>query len=246
MTDLEFYEVRYSERRRASSAGSAPCTWIPVQNCIIMATVNLAACKIAASCSTGRWQTLLLVGVLNVVFATVTGLWGVLVIDMIQFFIKMTAVTAAAFFAIKAVGGLDTMLAKPLGRHGPNGVHFLNMLRTSRATGTWPSPSHHAPGRPVVAVWLPGRRAGGGQLYRPADAGLEVEKDSLGAVLFFNNRPTTSSGPGRGSSSPLLDQHLPQLGDIQKAFPTLRPRASSDTTSPTPPMLKFMPVGSSA
>jgi hypothetical protein len=37
-------------------------------------------------------------GVLNVVFAAHSGLWGVLVIDMIQFFIKMTAVIAAAYF----------------------------------------------------------------------------------------------------------------------------------------------------
>ncbi len=46
---------------------------------------------------------------LNVVFAAHSGLWGVLVIDMIQFFIKMTAVIAAAYFALKApqVGGLS-------------------------------------------------------------------------------------------------------------------------------------------
>ena len=46
---------------------------------------------------------------LNVVFAAHSGLWGVLVIDMIQFFIKMTAVIAAAYFAVNApqVGGLE-------------------------------------------------------------------------------------------------------------------------------------------
>ena len=64
---------------------------------MIMATVNLAACKIAGILfGLERWQTLLVVGVLNVVFAAHSGLWGVLVIDMIQFFIKMTAVIAAA------------------------------------------------------------------------------------------------------------------------------------------------------
>jgi len=48
-----------------------------------------------------RWQTLLAVGLLNVVFAAHSGLWGVLVIDMIQFFIKMSAVIAAAYFAVR-------------------------------------------------------------------------------------------------------------------------------------------------
>ncbi len=37
---------------------------------------------------------------MNVFFASESGLWGVLVIDMIQFFIKMTAVIAAAYFAV--------------------------------------------------------------------------------------------------------------------------------------------------
>ena len=63
--------------------------------------MNLAACKIAGILfGLDRWQTLALVGVLNVVFAAYSGLWGVLVIDMIQFFIKMSAVIAAAYFAV--------------------------------------------------------------------------------------------------------------------------------------------------
>ena len=107
MTDLEFYELRYSGKAASVVRGFRSVYLGFLFNCIIMATVNLAACKIAAILfGLERWQTLLLVGLLNVVFATFTGLWGVLVIDMIQFFIKMTAVIAAAYFAIRAVGGL--------------------------------------------------------------------------------------------------------------------------------------------
>ena len=134
MTDLEFYELRYSGKAASVVRGFRSVYLGFLFNCIIMATVNLAACKIAAILfGLDRWQTLLLVGVLNVVFATVTGLWGVLVIDMIQFFIKMTAVIAAAFFAVKAVGGLDSMLAKLSAVTGPNGVHFLNILPNFRS-----------------------------------------------------------------------------------------------------------------
>ena len=57
---------------------------------------------------------------LNVVFAAHSGLWGVLVIDMIQFFIKMTAVIAAAYFALGAgVGGLSGLVSQALGQSGP-------------------------------------------------------------------------------------------------------------------------------
>src|SRR5215831_20688811 len=93
MTDLEFYELRYSGKAASLVRGFRAVYLGLFFNCIIMATVNLAACKIAAILfGMERWQTLLAVGLLNVVFATHSGLWGVLVIDMVQFFIKMTAV----------------------------------------------------------------------------------------------------------------------------------------------------------
>src|SRR5512136_3398151 len=113
MTDLEFYEIRYSGKAAGFVRGFRSVYLGFFFNCMIMATVNLAACKIAGILfGLERWQTLLAVGVLNVVFATHSGLWGVLVIDMIQFFLKMTAVIAAAYFAVRHIGGLDAMVQK--------------------------------------------------------------------------------------------------------------------------------------
>jgi len=114
LTDLEFYEVRYSGTAAGVVRGFRALYLGFFFNCMIMATVNLAACKIAAILfGLERWQTLAAVGLLNVAFAAHSGLWGVLVIDMIQFFIKMTAVIAAAYFALHApgVGGLDGLIA---------------------------------------------------------------------------------------------------------------------------------------
>src|SRR5512136_2721132 len=89
LTDLEFYELRYSGWAASMVRGFRSVYLGLFFNCMIMATVNLAACKIAAILfGLPRWQTLALVGALNVIFATHSGLWGVLVIDMIQFFIK--------------------------------------------------------------------------------------------------------------------------------------------------------------
>src|SRR6476620_4067837 len=69
-----------------------------------MAMVTLAACKIANILfGLPPWETILICGAFNVVFAAHAGLWGVLVIDMVQFFIKMTAVIAAAYFSLKEV-----------------------------------------------------------------------------------------------------------------------------------------------
>jgi SSS family solute:Na+ symporter len=115
MTDLEFYEIRYSGGAARAVRGFRAVYLGLFFNCMIMATVNLAACKIAGVLfGLERWQTLVGVGLLNVVFAAHSGLWGVLVIDMIQFFIKMSAVIAAAYFAVNApeVGGLDALVTR--------------------------------------------------------------------------------------------------------------------------------------
>src|SRR5438105_10875194 len=133
MTDLEFYELRYSGKAAGFVRGFRSVYLGLFFNCMIMATVNLAACKIAGILfGMPRWQTLLIIGVLNVTFAAHSGLWGALVIDMIQFFIKMTAVVAAAWFAVKHVGGLHVMLerlsAPRLAPDGKHWLHYLNVL----------------------------------------------------------------------------------------------------------------------
>src|SRR6476469_7359752 len=131
MTDLEFYESRYSGAPASVVRGFRAVYLGLLFNCMIMATVNLAACKIAGILfGLERWQTLVLVGALNVVFAAMSGLWGVLVIDMIQFFIKMSAVIAAAYFALMApqVAELHGVIVKFSALHGSNGSNYLNNL----------------------------------------------------------------------------------------------------------------------
>ena len=105
MTDLEFYEHRYSGTAASVVRGFRALYLGLFFNCFIMGMVTLAACKIANILfGMPAWQTIVVCGILNVVFAAHSGLWGVLVIDMIQFFIKMTAVFAAAWFSRVEVG----------------------------------------------------------------------------------------------------------------------------------------------
>src|SRR6188474_2804486 len=79
MTDLEFYEIRYSGRAASVVRGFRAVYLGLLFNCMIMGMVTLAACKIANILfAMPPWQTLLLVGSVNVVFAAYAGLWGVL------------------------------------------------------------------------------------------------------------------------------------------------------------------------
>ncbi len=246
MTDLEFYEIRYSGKAAGFVRGFRSIYLGLFFNCMIMATVNLAACKIAAILfGLERWQTLLLVGTLNVIFATHSGLWGVLVIDMIQFFIKMTAVIAAAYFALQLpqVGGLSGLVEKLSSIKGPGGLNYLDILPDF--TNNWDM-AVAVFILPIAvqwwAVWYPGAEPGGGSYIAQRMLASKSEKDSLGAVLFFNIahyvlRPWPWILVGLCS---LII--YPQLSDIQKAFPNLDPNLLGHDIA-YPAMLKFLPVG---
>lgn len=246
LTDLEFYEIRYSGTAASAVRGFRAVYLGLLFNCLIMATVNLAACKIAGILfGLERWQTLAFVGLLNVAFAAHSGLWGVLVIDMIQFFIKMTAVVAAAYFALKhpAVGGLDGLISQLSTMKGPEGINYLNVLPDF--TNNWDM-AVAVFIIPIAvqwwSVWYPGAEPGGGSYIAQRMLASKSEKDALGAVLFFNVahyvlRPWPWILVGLAS---ILV--YPQLSDIQTAFPNLDPKLLGHDIA-YPAMLKFLPVG---
>ncbi|MEK7833932.1 MAG: sodium:solute symporter family protein, partial [Acidobacteriota bacterium] len=246
LTDLEFYEIRYSGNAASAVRGFRAVYLGLLFNCLIMASVNLAACKIAGILfGLERWQTLLFVGLLNVAFAAHSGLWGVLVIDMIQFFIKMTAVIAAAYFAVKLpqVGGLDGLVTKLSAMKGPDGINYLNVLPDF--TNNWDM-AVAVFIIPIAvqwwSVWYPGAEPGGGSYMAQRMLASKSEKDALGAVLFFNIAHYVLR-PWPWILVALASILVyPQLSDIQAAFPHLDPSLLGHDIA-YPAMLKFLPVG---
>jgi Na+/proline symporter len=246
LTDLEFYELRYSGKAAGAVRGFRAVYLGLFFNCIIMATVNLAACKIAAILfGLPRWETLIAVGMLNVIFATHSGLWGVLVIDMIQFFIKMSAVIAAAYFAVNLpqVGGLSGMVDKLSRVRGPGGLNYLSLLPDF--TNNWDL-AVAVFIIPIAvqwwSVWYPGAEPGGGSYIAQRMLASKSEKDSLGGTLFFNVahyvlRPWPWILVGLASIIV-----YPELSDIQKAFPDLDPKLLGHDIA-YPAMLRFLPAG---
>lgn len=246
LTDLEFYELRYSGKAASAVRGFRAVYLGLFVNCVIMATVNLAACKIAAILfGFERWQTLLAVGLLNVVFATHSGLWGVLVIDMIQFFIKMTAVIAAAYFAVELpqVGGMHGLVDKLSAIRGPGGINYLNMLPDFKSNWDLAMAVFILPiAVQWWAVWYPGAEPGGGSYIAQRMLASKSEKDALGGTLFFNLahyvlRPWPWILVGLASIIV-----YPTLADIQRAFPHLDPTLVGHDIA-FPAMLRFLPAG---
>ena len=267
MTDLEFYEHRYSGTAASVVRGFRAISLGLFFNCFIMGMVTLAACKIANILfGMPAWQTIVVCGILNVVFAAHSGLWGVLVIDMVQFFIKMTAVFAAAWFSLVEVGrrltgeasgwaGLKALVAK------------LSTQQVVTTAGVPVMSASDGKGQPILdmlpnftmselalmifilpiaiswwANWYPGAEPGGGSYIAQRMLASKSEKDSLGGTLFFNIAHYVLR-PWPWIITALCSIIVyPDLAAIKSAFPNADP-ALIGHDSAFPAMLMFLPVG---
>ncbi|HEY7114573.1 MAG TPA: sodium:solute symporter family protein [Thermoanaerobaculia bacterium] len=238
LTDLEFYEIRYSGRPAGFVRGFRAVYLGLFFNCVIMATVNLAAVKIAnIALGWPMGKTLLICSVITIFFASVSGLWGVLVTDSIQFGITMTGTLAMAWFALKhpAVGGLSGLLRKTdpsrlnlLPDFSNRGL-LLSVLVIPLTIQWW-------------SVWYPGAEPGGGSYIAQRMLASKSEKDALTGTLFFNAmhyavRPWPWILVALAS---LLV--YPDLGEIRRAFPHVQASLIGHDMA-YPAMLRFLPAG---
>ncbi|HEX6313703.1 MAG TPA: sodium:solute symporter family protein [Gemmatimonadaceae bacterium] len=238
LTDLEFYEIRYSGEPAKYVRGFRAVYLGLVFNCFIMATVNLAAVKIAnIVLGWDMTQTLVVCAVLNVAFAATSGLWGVLVTDFIQFGIAMTGSFATAYYALKQpqVGGLSNLID----RIEPSTLALLPDF------GDW-SLTLAVLIIPLTiqwwSVWYPGAEPGGGSYIAQRMLAARSENDALKGTLFFNFahyalRPWPWIIVGLASM--LV---YPQLTDIAREFPHVDQSLIGHDMA-YPAMLKFLPVG---
>ena len=83
---------------------------------MIMATVTLAAIKIGGVLlGIDKYTTVLVAGTITVVYSATSGLWGVVVTDLLLFVIAMVGAVAAAYYALAQpeVGGLAGLVSNP-------------------------------------------------------------------------------------------------------------------------------------
>jgi solute:Na+ symporter, SSS family len=238
LTDLEFYELRYS---------GAPAKWVRgfraiylglFFNIVIMATVNLAAAKISnVLLGWPMGRTLLICSLLNVAFAATSGLWGVLVTDFIQFGIAMTGSFAAAYYALQRpeVGGLHGLIA----RTNPSVIRMVPDL------GNW------SVALPIFivplavqwwATWYPGAEPGGGSYIAQRMLAARTERDALSGTLFFNVAHYALR-PWPWIIVALCSMIVfPTLPDLSRALPNVDPRLIGHDLA-YPAMLTFLPEG---
>jgi SSS family solute:Na+ symporter len=238
LTDLEFYEIRYSGRPATFVRGFRAVYLGLFFNCVIMATVNLAAVKIAnVMLGWPMWQTLLVCSVLNIAFAATSGLWGVLVTDFIQFGIALSGSFAAAYFAVKQpeVGGLVELFRRvdpAVLRLVPDFSDWgmaLSVMIIPLTVQWW-------------SVWYPGSEPGGGSYIAQRMLASKSESDALRGTLFFQFAHYALR-PWPWIIVALASMLVfPTLGDIARTFPYVDQKLIGHDMAYSA-MLKFLPSG---
>jgi SSS family solute:Na+ symporter len=239
MTDLEFYELRYSGRP-AMAVRAFRAVYLGVFfNVMVMATVSLAAIKISAvMLGASPWQTILVAGSVTLIFSSMGGFVGVVFSDLVLFAISMLGAVAAAWFALDhpAVGDLPSLL-----EHA-NVRDKLSML---------PDFSNHEQALMIFIipltlqwwnVWYPGSEPGGGGYVAQRMLAAKNERHAMGAVLLFQIahyalRPWPWIVVALASLVV-----FPDIASIQAAFPAIDPGVISDDFA-YPAMLTFLPTG---
>ncbi len=196
LTDVEFAEIRYSGKPAAFLRGFRSLyLGLPI-NCIIMGWVNLAMVKILMIIfGVTKLHALMLVFAIMLVTAmisTLSGLWGVLVMDLFQFVLKMGMVIILAYFSVKAVGGMGMLKEK---------LMALDAAKEAASGGQGSilsfTPTVGSPWMPMItffvyiainwwATWYPGAEPGGGGYIAQRIFCAKDEKNSLLATLWFN------------------------------------------------------------
>ena len=191
MTDVEFAELRYSGPAAAFLRGfRALYLGVPI-NCIVIGWVNLAMLKILQVTlgldQAGALWALFAMLAFTAFYTTLAGLWGVLVTDLVQFVLKMGMVVALAWFAVRAVGGLDALEAQIRALDEAAGAGSRLTFFPARDSAWMPAITLFVYlGVNWWASWYPGAEPGGGGYVAQRIFSARDEREGLFATLWFN------------------------------------------------------------
>ena len=183
LTDLEFYELRYSGKEAAFLRGFRAIYLGVFFNVMIMATVCLAAIKIGGILfGLEPWESVVYASIITVLYSSLGGLRGVIYTDFLQFIIAMIGSVWAAIYIIDLpeIGGLGNLLAH---ENVSDKLNFLPDFSDTQALWTLLI-------IPIAvqwwSVWYPGAEPGGGGYVAQRMLSAKDEKNAVGATLLFN------------------------------------------------------------
>mgnify|MGYP002622626564 CR=1 FL=1 len=196
LTDVEFIELRYSGKPAAILRGFKSLYLGIFMNVIIMGWVNLAMSKILVGMFPeyiNDSNVLYYIGacmLLTALYSAMSGLWGVVMTDAVQFTLAMIGCIILAIVVVSqpeigGVSGLQEKLPEWAFQFTPNvsaetpvqdtaGILSLTLISFLAFIGIqwW-------------ASWYPGAEPGGGGYIAQRMMSAKDEKNSLFATLFF-------------------------------------------------------------
>lgn len=185
ITDVEFIELRYGGKPASILRGFRAIYLAFPINCIILGWVTVGMAKILTVVTgADQWMVILALYLLIGIYIAISGLWGVVVTDFIQFIIAMGGSITLAWLAVDHVGGLDQLHTKLVAEFGPDPwVLSLNPISSPEillATAlVWV-------GMMWWASWYPGSEPGGGGYIAQRMFSAKDEKNAVGGTLLFN------------------------------------------------------------
>lgn len=239
LTDVEFYELRYSGKAATFLRGFRALYLGLIFNVMVMGAVSLAAVKFGeVMLGIPGWATLLIAGSITLFYSALGGLKAVIITDFVQFVIAMIGSIWACIYLvnIEEVGGVANML-----QHA-NVVEKLNLLPSFAEPSVW-VPVLLVP---IAVQWwasyYPGAEPGGGGYIAQRMFSAKNEKHAIGATFFFN-LAHYALRPWPWILIALASLVVfPELSDIEKAFPNLSAsKLGHDVAYPA--MLTFLPTG---
>jgi Na+/proline symporter len=185
LTDIEFYELRYSGKPAAFLRGFRAVYLGVFFNVLIMANVTLAAIKIGGVLlGLSPLQSILIASTITVAYSMVGGLTGVLVTDLVQFLMAMVGSVWAAHYIVglPEIGGLAQLVTHP---------DVLPKLALMPDLGDLHKEAYLAVFLlPLLVQWwsayYPGAEPGGGGYVVQRVLAAKSEGHAVGATLLFN------------------------------------------------------------
>ena len=239
LTDIEFYEIRYSGKAAAFLRGFRALYLGLIFNVLVMGAVSLAAVKFGEIVlGIPGWMTLAIACSITLAYSTLGGLKAVVITDFVQFVLAMTGSIWGMVYILELpqIGGLTNLL------HHSNVVDKLALVPDMSDPNIWV---------PILLVplavqwwasYYPGAEPGGGGYIAQRMFSAKDESNAVGATLLFNiSHYALRPWPWILIALASLVV-FPELKDIQTAFPNL-PADKLGHDVAYPAMLTLLPSG---
>ena len=239
LTDIEFYELRYSGKAAAFLRGFRALYLGLVFNVLVMGAVSLAAVKFGEIVlGLPGWVTLTIACSITLAYSTLGGLKAVIITDFVQFILAMVGSLLGMFYilGLPEIGGLSNLISHA------NVTDKLSLIPDMSDPNAWV---------PILLVplavqwwasYYPGAEPGGGGYIAQRMFSAKDESHAVGATFFFNVAHYALR-PWPWILIALASLIVfPELADIQKAFPNL-PADKLGHDVAYPAMLTLLPSG---